>query len=373
MRPQSPGVKWENIAQFNLGSYSTNISANTRLDLAMNDGGNTNIFTVMTWLANGNIGIGTTSPNGGLTLFGPPSLALPTNIHGLSGATKELVFGKGGLTNNFAAITGVENGQFGGGLSFIVKPSGTDNFPTNAIQAMVLDWNGNMGVGTSSPSQRLDVNGTGLFRNGNTGLSNTNNQLIFGYSSTNTYQHAIKTRHNNASAINNAIDFYLWSNTDAVSAVGSKHVMTLEATGNVGIGLTAPTQSLDVNGRVRIRTIDTGVASDSILVVNGGVIKKVTKSAGVNIQTSNYTLTSSDNGNIVIMNSATAVTLTVPATLPAGFVVQIIQKGAGQVSVVGSGATINSANGLKTRVTNSAIGVVMETSTLGYVTGDSNF
>lgn len=396
MRPQNPAVKWENIAQFNLGSYSTNINSNSRLDLAMNDGGSASTSIIMTWLANGrvginttdpvtplhivgafteditsqdnfsnginirkrgnssaatgavasgaeigyhsfsgwngtgyvrgayvfasaaenftatangtnyaifttangttanverfkimhngNVGIGTGNPNGGLTLYGPASLALPTNIQGSTGATKELVFGRGGLTTGFAAITGVDNGQYGGGLSFIVKPTGTDNFPTNAVQAMVLDWNGNMGLGTGSPTQRLDV-----------------------------------------------------------------------------------------NGRVRIRTIDTGVATDSVLVVNGGVVKRVSKGASVNIQTANYTLTASDNGNIVIMNSATAVTVTVPATLPAGFVVQIIQKGAGQVTVSGSGSTINSANGFKTRVTNSAIGIVMESSTVGYVTGDSNF
>ena len=84
-------------------------------------------------------------------------------------------------------------------------------------------------------------------------------------------------------------------------------------------------------------------------------------------------MTTSDNGAILIMNSATAVTVTVPATLPAGFVVQIIQKGAGQSTITGSGSTINSANGLKSRTLNSAIGIVMETSTLGYVTGDSNF
>lgn len=397
MRPQNPSVKWENIAQFNLGAYdASNTNASTRLDLALNDGAGVSTSNVMTWQANGrvginttspvtplhivgafteditsqdnfsnginirkrgnssastgavasgaeigyhsfsgwngtgyvrgayafasaaenftatangtnyaifttangttanverfkimhngNVGIGTGNPNGGLTLYGPASLALPTNIQGSTGATKELVFGRGGLYNNFAAITGVDNGQYGGGLSFIVKPTGTDNFPTNAIQAMVLDWNGNMGLGTGSPTQRLDV-----------------------------------------------------------------------------------------NGRVRIRTIDTGVATDSVLVVNGGVVKRVSKGASVNIQTADYTLTASDNGNIVIMNSATAVTITVPATLPAGFVVQIIQKGAGQVTVSGSGSTINSANGFKTRVTNSAIGVVMESSTVGYVTGDSNF
>jgi hypothetical protein len=233
---------------------------------------------------NGNIGIGTGNPNGALTLFGPSSLTLPTNIQGSTGATKELVFGRGGLTTGFAAITGVDNGQYGGGLSFVVKPTGTNDFPTNAIQAMVLDWNGNAGIGTNSPTQRLDV-----------------------------------------------------------------------------------------NGQVRIRTINAGTSSDSLLVVNGGVIKSVAKSASVNTQTGNYTLTSTDNGGILIMNAAAAVTVTIPATLPAGFVVQIIQKGAGQITVAGSGVTINSANGLKSRTLNSAIGVVMETSTLGYITGDSNF
>jgi hypothetical protein len=108
---------------------------------------------------NGNVGIGTGNPNGALTLYGNASLTLPTNVQGQTGATKELVFGKGGLFNNFAAITGVDNGQFGGGLSFIVKPTGTNDFPVNAIQAMVLDWNGNMGIGTGSPLQRLHVIG----------------------------------------------------------------------------------------------------------------------------------------------------------------------------------------------------------------------
>ena len=233
---------------------------------------------------NGNIGIGTGNPNGALTLFGPSSLTLPTNIQGSTGATKELVFGRGGLTTGFAAITGVDNGQYGGGLSFVVKPTGTNDFPTNAIQAMVLDWNGNAGIGTNSPTQRLDV-----------------------------------------------------------------------------------------NGQVRIRTINSGAATDSLLVVNGGVIKSVAKSASVNTQTGNYILTSTDNGGILIMNAAAAVTVTVPATLLAGFVVQIIQKGAGQITVAGSGVTINSANGFKTRTLNSAIGVVMESATLGYITGDSNF
>ena len=74
---------------------------------------------------------------------------------------------------------------------------------------------------------------------------------------------------------------------------------------------------------------------------------------------------------MVIINSATAVNVTVPSTLPVGFYCQIIQKGPGVVTVVGSGVTINSANGLSTRAQYSSIGLMMESSIIGYVSGDS--
>ena len=62
-RTTTPSTKWDNIAQFNLGSYSTNIAANSRLDLALTNGGNaTDLSNVMTWQANGNVGIRNTAP-----------------------------------------------------------------------------------------------------------------------------------------------------------------------------------------------------------------------------------------------------------------------------------------------------------------------
>jgi hypothetical protein len=62
-RPVTSSVKWDNIAQFNVGSYSNStINATTRMDLAMNDGGSTSTSNIMTWTANGRVGIGTTAP-----------------------------------------------------------------------------------------------------------------------------------------------------------------------------------------------------------------------------------------------------------------------------------------------------------------------
>lgn len=93
----------------------------------------------------------------------------------------------------------------------------------------------------------------------------------------------------------------------------------------------------------------------------------------VNVQSGAYTLASTDNKNIVVINSATDVTVTVPTGLSPGFFCQIIQKGAGRVTLASaSGVAMNSAIGFKTRTQFSSIGVVMETSTTGYVSGDSS-
>lgn len=62
------------------------------------------------------------------------------------------------------------------------------------------------------------------------------------------------------------------------------------------------------------------------------------------------TLADADNNKIIRCTAATAVTITVPSTLAAGFSCMVIQAGAGQVTfAAGSGATLNSyGNLLKT-------------------------
>ena len=68
----------------------------------------------------------------------------------------------------------------------------------------------------------------------------------------------------------------------------------------------------------------------------------VTDNAGTSI-----TLEDTDNNKVVRCTSATAVTITVPSTLAAGFSCMVIQAGAGQITFVqGSGATLNSFGNL---------------------------
>ena len=73
-------------------------------------------------------------------------------------------------------------------------------------------------------------------------------------------------------------------------------------------------------------------------------------SSSVNAQTgTSYTLVSGDNGKVVTLSNASAITLTVPASLGAGFSCLLVQIGAGQVTVTASSTTINS-NGALTKL-----------------------
>ena len=97
--------------------------------------------------------------------------------------------------------------------------------------------------------------------------------------------------------------------------------------------------------------------------IAGGLVIDTTKNAS-------FSLGAADNNKLFFISSASTVTVTVP-TLPIGFSCQLIQTGAGTITFAGSGTTLNSASGLSTRTTNSVIGLVMNSTTTGYVFGDT--
>jgi|694.fasta_scaffold53186_6 hypothetical protein len=110
---------------------------------------------------------------------------------------------------------------------------------------------------------------------------------------------------------------------------------------------------------------------------NGSSWVQISNGLIVDSKTAGFTLSASDNNKVIIVTSSTAVTVTVsntsPNILPIGFSCQMIQGGAGAVTIAALGVTLNSSNGFVTRSTNSAIGLVMSSSTTGYVFGDSIF
>jgi hypothetical protein len=100
---------------------------------------------------------------------------------------------------------------------------------------------------------------------------------------------------------------------------------------------------MDINDYI-VLNAKNGVAVFSLYADLPGVISdhfQLTPE-GVNTQSgTSYTLTATDNGGVVAFTSGSAVALTVPSNLGAGFSCSVVQYGAGQITVsAGSGATL---------------------------------
>lgn len=98
----------------------------------------------------------------------------------------------------------------------------------------------------------------------------------------------------------------------------------------------SPVQS--VNSATGVVTIDAGNLND--FNFDGNAILGF--DATINNQTGTaYTLLASDAGKVVVLDNASAITVTVPSGLEAGFNCSFVQKGAGQVTFSASSTTIN--------------------------------
>lgn len=103
---------------------------------------------------------------------------------------------------------------------------------------------------------------------------------------------------------------------------------------------------------------------------NGTLWVQIASGLIIENKSGGFNLSATDNNKLFLISSSTAVTVNVPS-LPIGFSCQFIQTGAGMITLAASSTTLNSANGFKTRTTNSAIGLIMNSTTTGYVFGDT--
>ncbi|MEW7290747.1 hypothetical protein [Aquimarina sp. 2304DJ70-9] len=136
----------------------------------------------------------------------------------------------------------------------------------------------------------------------------------------------------------------------------------------------APTT--DINA-IPIATIQEGALvfdSDAkkIYQFNGTEWKEFLQSPSVFNKTGNYTLVAGDNQNILTFNSATDVTLTVPAGLTIGFNVSVYQIGNGKVTITGAGGVMikNRLSRFKTAGLDAGVGIVCTATNAFHVTGD---
>lgn len=145
----------------------------------------------------------------------------------------------------------------------------------------------NVGIGTSSPSQKLSVIGntttTGYFRSGNTSLGSANGDLAVGHlgkyqlfyqASTGDLQMYDSTGTNDAQL---RPDTSYWFNTDydangdfIVSGDTDPSLFVVDVgLDKIGIGTAIPTEELEVNGDAKATRIGVNVAPTYDLTVNG--------------------------------------------------------------------------------------------------------
>ena len=128
----------------------------------------------------------------------------------------------------------------------------TGEVNNNSIMTMLS--NGNVGIGLS-PVSKLDVNGSIQVRNGNAGAVGIKEQLTL--SNNDTYRHYIGTTHVDTSAEGSRMDFYCYAGTNVssntIDSVNTKHVLTLNGAGQVGICTTTPSCTLDISSTDAIK------------------------------------------------------------------------------------------------------------------------
>lgn len=172
-------------------------------------------------------------------------------------------------------------------------------------EAMRINTTQQVGIGLSTGIEnKLVVQGSNSDTRSVLGLRGGNAQntfadgaqIAFGYDSDDAYQHFIHTRHNSAGgSTNNSIDFYVSDGTQYNTVTsGSTHVMSLNS-GNVGIGVTAPTQKLDVIGNARVSGLGGG-GTRLVVTDNNGLLTPATSvPAGMGDNLGNHTATTTLN------------------------------------------------------------------------------
>jgi hypothetical protein len=221
--------------------------------------------SIVTTALKGNVGIGTTSPAYKLDIQTPQGGTLARFKDSDSSYPGIVVVGdtNAGWLGNNSLLTG-EGIYYQNNLNVI-------RIYTNSAERMRLDASGNLGIGTTPPTARLQVKGSGTtsattaFRvenanasgsmvvldDGNVGIGTTSPSEKLEVSEGYILSSGASTSHG-FELQRTGYDTYQLRHLDGgltvVNSTDSRKEMTFDGAGNVGIGTTTPTSKLQVNG-----------------------------------------------------------------------------------------------------------------------------
>ena len=198
------------------------------------------------------------------------------------------------------------------------------------------------------------------------------NQIVICYSNTCLADNSVTLGNADVTAVYMAQDKGATVYATSVASGGGSAVGVFKSDGDYDVTLQTG------NSTTGSITITDGANGDITVAPNGTGKTDFNDNAitgyGADLQTesgTSKTLAAADNGTIIVCSSSSAVTITVPASLPSGFNCMIIQSGSGQVSLSASSTTLNNRNGSRTAGQYAILTLVHLGSNVFVVSGDT--
>ena len=297
-----------------------------------------------------NVALGTTALSAVTT--GDNNTAIGHNALTVNeGGNRNTAVGKNALKSNTSGITNVALG------SSALERNTTANSNTavgHASSYLLNSGQNNVSLGYESSKNATSANqnviiGSGANPSADTG---TSNQTVVGYGATG--------QANNSITLGNADVTAVYMAQDQGATV---YAAGVDITGSSGLILE--------NDETITNSTDGTILIDGKADFNDNAITGY----GADLQTESgttKTLAAADNGTIIVCSSNSAITITVPASLPSGFNCMIIQNGSGQISLSASSTTLNNRNGSKTAGQYAIMTLVHLGSDVFVVSGDTS-
>ncbi|AZQ59172.1 hypothetical protein EJ994_10280 [Maribacter sp. MJ134] len=252
----------------------------------------------------GNVGVGTATPRAGLELSKAP--AIGATVRPLTEAVDVANSGNYNyvLSNSDNATVGAVSGfssEFGGFNTYLQARGFAANGP--AYNLLFNPVGGNVGIGTTAPTQRLTIDG-------NITTVQDGQRILF--------PHSNAVDGNDGTIGSGAFEEGLNIVGTQTVAGNGRRITTFGDVVNqnsVGIGNVVPTSALDVNGTTRLRNIPAGEAADGILTTdaNGNIRQRtLAEVAGAGSDGDAWGVTGEDQASVIGRTGDVGIGIAVP-------------------------------------------------------------